>query len=147
MTPTSTNLTCNFSWLFSWKWFSPHYWHSEQSWIYLGRKFRYFGSVDLTSMWITGLHSWLSRSLKQGPRGCLMNTVMEIGTEQDLRDHLTQPFQAGADIPEPKGVKWLTQGLRMSRWQKPGQNPVLSSKGHPLPMDPYKAVTFGGPCS
>lgn len=34
-----------------------------------------------------------------------MNTVMEFGTERDLRDHLIQPFQTDAETPEPKGVK------------------------------------------
>lgn len=149
MTPTSTNLTCNFGWLskaslrFSWKGFSPHL---LAPWAVLNM----FGKRVLM-LWVcefglnvnkSGLCSWFWRSLKHGLRGCLMNTAMGFGTGRGFRNHLIQPFQADAEAPEPLGVKWITQGLRMSTWQKPGQNPVLSSKGHPLLMAPYKGFNL-----
>ena len=52
-----------------------------------------------------GSCSWPQRNLESVLRGCLMNTVMEFGAEQGLRDNLVQPFQTDADTPEPREVK------------------------------------------
>lgn len=94
MTPISTIWTCNFGWLskaslrLSWKWFSPHLLARRAILNVFGKRILKFWVCEFglnVSKWVV---FWFWRSLKHGPRGSLMNTVMGFGTERDLRDHL-----------------------------------------------------------
>lgn len=127
MTPTSTTLTCHLgSWLNAslrccWKWSSLRFWALWAVLSMLGKR--------ISMSWVCGfgpsVSSWvvLVASKELGNR---WTQAMESGAEKDLGDHPIPPFQTDVETPEPRGVKWLTQGHRMnSSQQQPGQNPVL----------------------
>lgn len=75
-------------------------------------------------------------------RCCLMDTVMEFGTERDLGGHRIQPFQTDAGTSEPRGVKWLTWGLRMSLLAKARPESSFLLQGFPSSL----ALCTGSDC-
>lgn len=97
-------------------------WLSDLSWTCLERRFQCFGSVDLAWVWITGSCSWPQRNLEPGRQSCLMNTVMEVGTEGELRDCLIQPFRTDAGTSVPRGVSHMTN---------PGSQDELVARARP----------------
>lgn len=128
---------------YSWKWFSPHllaFWVAPNM---FGKRVLLFGVCGFGLSEYSWSCSWTWRNLEHGLRGCLINTVMEFGTERDLRDHLIQPFQTDAETPEPKGVKWPSRGLRISCGKSQAKFQTSLSRVTPFPWLYMQTLIFG----